>query len=64
VADALAPIADKLRPLIRLLSSDQPGEVVAAARAISRTLKGAMLDIHALADGISQANGKKYTDMA
>jgi hypothetical protein len=62
VADALAPIADKLRPLIRLLSSDQPGEVVAAARAINRTLKGAKLDIHALADSIGQTNGKEYTE--
>ena len=62
MADALAPIAGKLRPLIRLLSSDQPGEVVAAARAITRTLKGVKLDIHTLADCIGQANGKEYTE--
>jgi hypothetical protein len=62
VADALAPIAEKLRPLIRLLSSDQPGEVVAAARALNRTLKNAKLDIHTLADSISQANGREYTE--
>jgi hypothetical protein len=61
VADALAPIADKLKRFIRLLSSDSDGEVVAAARALNRTLKGAKLDIHMLADSI-QANGKEYTE--
>jgi hypothetical protein len=39
MADALAPIADKLKPLIRLLSSDRDGELVAAARALNRLLK-------------------------
>jgi hypothetical protein len=34
----LAPIADKLGKLIRLLSSDKDGEVLAAARAIGRAL--------------------------
>jgi hypothetical protein len=57
VAD-LASIADKLRPLIRLLSSDHDGEVVAAARALTRTLKNAKLDIHVLANSVGQANGK------
>jgi hypothetical protein len=57
VAD-LAPIAEKLRPLIRLLSSDHDGEVIAAARALTRTLKNAKLDIHALAESVGQANGK------
>jgi hypothetical protein len=47
---------------IRLLASDKDGEVVAAARALNRTLKSAKLDIHALADSISQANGKEYTE--
>src|SRR5262245_58229638 len=66
-ADALAPIVDKLRPLIRMLSSEQSGEVVASARALVRILKGAKLDIHALADSIgngklSQANMKKIYD--
>jgi hypothetical protein len=61
-ADALAPIADKLKSFIRLLSSDSDGEVVAAARALNRTLKGARLDIHMLADCINQANGKEYTE--
>jgi hypothetical protein len=57
VAD-LAPIAGKLKPLIRLLSSNQDGEVVAAARALNRLLKVNGSDIHALADSIGQANGK------
>jgi len=66
-ADALAPIVDKLRPLVRMLSSDQPGEIVASARALVRVLKGAGLDIHALADSIgngklSQADMKKIYD--
>jgi hypothetical protein len=62
MADALAPIAEKPRPLIRLLSSDQPGGVVAAARTLNRTLKNAKLDIHTFADSIGQANGKEYTE--
>jgi hypothetical protein len=58
---ALAPIAGKLGKLLRLLSSDQDGEVVAAARALVRTLEAEKLDIHALADGIA-TNGKKFTE--
>jgi hypothetical protein len=58
MADALAPIADKLKPFIRLLSSDQPGEVIAAARALNRVLKNNGADIHVLADAIGQPNGK------
>ena len=48
----LAPIAGKLAKYIRLLSSDKPGEVVAAAEAIMRVLRSAGADIHALADMI------------
>jgi hypothetical protein len=58
MSDALAPIADKLRRLARLLSSDRDGEIVAAARALNRTLKSAGLDIHSFADSIGRANGK------
>jgi hypothetical protein len=54
----LAAIASKLKPLIRLLSSDQDGEVLNAARALNRLLKANGSDIHAIADGIGQANGK------
>jgi hypothetical protein len=63
MADALAAIADRIGKLLRLLSSDQDGEVVAAVRAIQRTLEGEKLDIHALADRIEQpANGKKFSE--
>ena len=41
---------DKLGKLIRLLSSDRDGEVLAAASAIKRTLAAEGSDIHALAD--------------
>jgi hypothetical protein len=40
----------RLGKLIRLLSSDQPGEVLAAASAIARELQAAGKDIHTLAD--------------
>jgi hypothetical protein len=56
VAD-LAPIAGKLSGLVRLLSSDRDGEVVAAARALGRTLKAHGADFHALADRVEHANG-------
>ena len=62
MANAFAPIADKLKCFIRLLSSDSDGEVVAAARALDRTLKGAKLDIHVLADSIGRANGGQLTE--
>jgi hypothetical protein len=60
-----APVVNKLASFIRLLSSDKEGEVVAAARAIMRTLQGANLDIHALAErvgGISEADMKCLYD--
>jgi hypothetical protein len=59
MADALAPISNKLKPLIRLLSSDVDGEVVAAARALNKALKNAGLDIHALADGVGSSDLSK-----
>jgi hypothetical protein len=40
----------RLGKLIRLLSSDQPGEVAAAAGAINRALKSRGIDIHKLAE--------------
>jgi hypothetical protein len=58
----LAPIAGKLAPLIRLLSSDQDGEALAAARAINRLLKNTGVDIHALADHVEKTNGSGLTD--
>ena len=50
----LAPIADKLSKLLRMLTSDHDGEVVAAARSINRALKSAGLDIHVLAAAIER----------
>jgi hypothetical protein len=53
--------AERLGKFLRLLSSDKDGEVVAAVRAIIRTLHGAGMDMHGLADAIG-ANGRKYTE--
>ena len=55
--DALAPIAEKIRRCVRILSSDRDGEALAAARALLRTRKGAGLDIHAPAGSIGRSNG-------
>lgn len=49
---ALKPISPKLAKLLPLLSSDQPGEVVATAAAIGRTLIGVGLTWHDLAAAI------------
>jgi hypothetical protein len=43
---------ERLRKLLRLLSSDRPAEIVAAASAIMRTLATEGLDIHSLADAL------------
>jgi hypothetical protein len=48
----------KVGDLVRRLSSDSDGEVVATVRAMGRTLKTAGTDFHALAEHIEQANGK------
>jgi hypothetical protein len=42
----------QIAKLVRLLASDKPGEVVAAAQAIRRRLQSLGLDIHALADAV------------
>ena len=44
------PTSRRIRQLIRMLSSDQPGEAGAAAQALNRTLVSAGSDIHQLAD--------------
>ena len=49
-----ASIADRLGKLIPLLSSDQGGEVIAAATAIGRTLTGVGLDWHDLAQRVAE----------
>ena len=41
----LAPITGKLGKMIRMLASDCDGDVIAAARAIKRTLRSEGLDI-------------------
>jgi hypothetical protein len=43
------PIGRRIGQLIRMLSSDHPGEAGAAAQALNRTLTSAGLDIHELA---------------
>jgi hypothetical protein len=43
---------EKLEKLVRLLSSDKEGEVIAAAHAIKRTLANVGSDIHELAERI------------
>src|SRR5258706_12576386 len=43
------PTSRRIGQLIRLLSSDQPGEAAAAAQALNRTLASAGLDMHELA---------------
>ena len=58
MSDALAPIAGKLAKFVRMLSSDKDGDVIAAAHAIMRTLRGAGSDIHALAGQIEKPNGE------
>src|SRR6516164_6295833 len=47
--------AGRIGQLIRLFNSDKGGEVVAAATALKRTLRGAGLDMHALANVTEQA---------
>src|SRR5262249_37574836 len=54
-------ITNKLGKLIRLLSSDKDGEVLAAARAIGRTLDSEKLTIHDLAEGLA-SGGTKFTE--
>jgi hypothetical protein len=51
----LAIIAPKLANLIRRLSSDQDGEVVATAHALIRTLQSIGADIHDVADRIEHS---------
>jgi putative protein kinase ArgK-like GTPase of G3E family len=51
------PLEQKLGTFIRMLASERDGEVVAAARAIVRTLKAAGADIHVLAERVETANG-------
>jgi hypothetical protein len=58
----LAPITPKLANLIRRLSSDQDGEVVATVRALIRTLQGIGADIHYVADRIEHSNNGAFSE--
>jgi hypothetical protein len=51
---------DRLAKLVRLLSSDRDGEVLAAVTAMKRVLRTSGLDIHAVADRMTNggANGQ------
>ena len=62
VTSNLAPITGKLCKMIRMLASDCDGDVIAAARAIKRTLRSEGLDIHQLAKGIEEPNGGTLTE--
>jgi hypothetical protein len=62
VTSNLAPITAKLCKMIRMLASDCDGDVIAAARAIKRTLRSEGLDIHELAKGIEEPNGGTLTE--
>ena len=50
LAGADRALRRRIGQLIRLLSSDQPGEAAAAAQALNRALTSAGLDIHELAE--------------
>jgi hypothetical protein len=55
MSGALAVVAPRIGQLIRLLGSDKDGEVVAAARALGRTLTSIGADFHTLADTIERS---------
>ena len=52
----------KLGTFIRMLASQQDGEVIAAARAITRVLASTGSDIHALAERVEKPNGNSLTE--
>lgn len=60
-------LAQRVAKLVPLLASDKDGEVVAAARAIARTLGTAGTDLHDLADTLNRmqtVSGPRPTDEA
>ena len=64
-ADALLGIAPTLAKLIRLLSSDRDGEVVASVHAMRRLLASVGLSLHDLADAIElPARASQHDDDA
>jgi hypothetical protein len=57
-SDPLAPIMAKLIACIRMLASDNDGEVSAAGLGIRRLLKGAGVTIHAVAERIEKSSNR------
>lgn len=53
--NAMAPIAPKIAPLVRMLGSPVDGEALAACGAIGRTLNNVGMDFHDLADVVERA---------
>src|SRR5262249_2741688 len=53
---------EKLGMCIRMLASERDGEVIAAARAVVRTLESVGQDIHALAERMEKPNRSSLTD--
>jgi hypothetical protein len=58
----LTEIVPRLKSLLLLLSSDRDGDVVAAARAVGRTLKSAGGDWHDLTDLLTAASAPRHDD--
>jgi hypothetical protein len=58
-----AAAADRLSKLLRMLSSNQPGEIVNAARALMRTLESAGSDIHELVERLIKGGKLSDADM-
>lgn len=59
---AIAEITPKLGKFVRLLGSDSDGEVVAAARALVRTLTAQGCDLHDLARHVEAGERVVYRD--
>ncbi len=53
-------IAERLKRLLLMLSSNHDGEVVAAAKAVDRTLKAADRDWHDLVETLTSPNPAPY----
>jgi hypothetical protein len=60
--DPLAPIANKVKAILRMFSSKCEGDVLAAQRALMRLLTSNGCDIHVLADSIGIANGRRFSE--
>jgi hypothetical protein len=56
--NSVSRIRDKLQRLVLMLSSNQQGEIAAAAHAIERTLKAAGCDWHDFAASIAPQTGR------